>query len=93
MSDQVKDAELTEEQIAERREKITEFYNSHIPHLKVQSEYEELLTKIEENRARRLQAQVMIAQMYSNQNESAEATQTREDFEQELQNQRKLKTT
>lgn len=91
MSDQVKDVELTEEELAERREKITEFYNSHIPHLKVQSEYEELLTKIEENRAKRMQAQMMIAQMYASQQENPEAVQTREDFEQELENQRKLK--
>tara|TARA_R110001592_G_scaffold255416_2_gene519017 strand:- start:464 stop:697 length:234 start_codon:yes stop_codon:yes gene_type:complete len=54
--------ELSKEELVERRKKITDYYSDHIPHLKVQLEYETLLTEIEENRAKRVQAQKFIAQ-------------------------------
>jgi len=91
MSETVKEPEMSQEELEERRKKVTEFYEGNIPHLKVQCEYEELLTKIEENRAKRLQAQLMIAQMMATQEENPANMQAREDFEQELENQRKLK--
>mgnify|MGYP000229947837 CR=1 FL=1 len=56
--------QLTEKEIAERREKITKYYESQIPHLETQLKYEELMTKIEETRAKRLQAQAFMAQAY-----------------------------
>ena len=63
-------AELSREELADRREKITDYYKDHIPHLKIQLEYEDLLTKIEENRAKRAQAQKFLAQvMASEENE------------------------
>ena len=83
--------ELSKEELAERRQKITDYYEDHIPHLKVQLEYEELLTKIEENRARKVQAEIMIAQFIASQEENPENTEAREKFEQQLENQRKLK--
>ena len=83
--------ELSKEDLAERRQKITDYYEDHIPHLKVQLEYEELLTKIEENRARKVQAEIMIAQMIASQEENPENTEARKEFEQQLENQRKLK--
>lgn len=46
-----------------RREEITNYYQDHIPHLVVQLEYEKLLTEIEEQRAKRSQAQKFLAQM------------------------------
>ena len=46
-----------------RRREITAFYESNIPHLKVQKEYEELLCAIEETRARRIQAVMFIAEI------------------------------
>lgn len=56
--------QLTEKEIAERREKITKYYESQIPYLETQLKYEELMTKIEETRAKRLQAQAFMAQAY-----------------------------
>ena len=55
--------ELSKEELKERREKVTAYYEDHIPHLKVQLEYEKLLTDIEENRAKRAQAQKFLAQI------------------------------
>jgi len=55
--------ELSKEELKERREKVTAYYEDHIPHLKVQLEYEQLLTEIEENRAKRAQAQKFLAQI------------------------------
>ena len=54
-------AELSKEQLAERRREIKEYYEDNIPSLKVQLEYEELLKDIEKTRAERLQAQMFIA--------------------------------
>jgi len=54
---------MTKEEIMERRQKITDYYEEHIPHLKIQLEYERLLTEIEENRAKRVQAQKFMAQV------------------------------
>ena len=55
--------ELSKDELKERREKVTAYYEDHIPHLKVQLEYERLLTEIEENRAKRAQAQKFLAQI------------------------------
>jgi hypothetical protein len=55
--------DLSKEELKERREKVTLYYKDHIPHLKVQLEYEKLLTEIEENRAKRAQAQKFLAQI------------------------------
>jgi hypothetical protein len=54
-------AELSKEELAERRREIKEYYEDNIPSLKVQLEYEELLRDIEKTRAERLQAQMFIA--------------------------------
>jgi hypothetical protein len=54
---------MSKEELMERRQKITDYYEEHIPHLKVQLEYEKLLTEIEENRAKRVQAQKFMAQV------------------------------
>ena len=63
VEDSVKGSKLSKEELQERREKITDYYRDHIPHLKVQLEYEQLLTEIEENRAKRAQAQKFLAQI------------------------------
>lgn len=63
LEEAVKKAELSKEELQERRDKITEYYNDHIPHLEVQLKYESLLTDIEENRAKRAQAQKFLAQI------------------------------
>ena len=76
--------ELSQEELEARREQITNFYKSNISHLKVQLEYEELLTKIEENRAKRLQSQVLIAQVYASQEENPATKKAKEEFEKQL---------
>jgi len=63
LEEAVDKAELSREELEERREKITGYYKDHIPHLKIQLEYESLLTEIEENRAKRAQAQKFLAQI------------------------------
>jgi len=54
---------MEKEDIEIRRREITAFYESNIPHLKVQKEYEELLCIIEETRARRIQAVMFMAEV------------------------------
>jgi len=55
---------LSHEEIKLRKEEITKFYTDQLPHLKVQAEYERLMTEIEEHRAKRLQAQAFLANAY-----------------------------
>mgnify|MGYP003646068671 CR=1 FL=1 len=57
------DVEMSKDELKERRQQITDYYSDHLPHLKVQLEYEQLLTEIEENRAKRAQAQKFLAQI------------------------------
>ena len=52
--------QLSPEELKERRDKITEYYQEHIPSLKTQLEYEGLLRDIEKVRAERLQAQMFV---------------------------------
>ena len=94
--------QLTPEEAKARRAEITKFYKEQIPHLKVQAEYERLMTEIEENRAKRVQAQAFMADAYmqmenAKEGEAAAATteQARQDFEGSMSQQeepkRKLK--
>ena len=61
---EIKKETLSPEEIKLRKEEITKFYRDQLPHLKVQSEYERLMTEIEEYRAKRLQAQAFLANAY-----------------------------
>ena len=63
-----KEPQMSKEEMAKRREEITEFYKDNIPHLEVQADYEMLLAAIEKARAERMQAQMFMAQSYANQN-------------------------
>ena len=65
--------ELSKEEIAKRRIEVSNFYKENIKHLKIQLEYERLLTEIDETRAKRLQAQAFMAQAYAPEDESAES--------------------
>ena len=59
-----KDAvELSQEELAVKRDEITKYYTDHIPHLEKQLEYETLLKDIEKTRAERLQAQAFMTKM------------------------------
>ena len=64
-----KDPKLSKEDLAKRREEITEFYKDNIPHLEVQADYEMLLAAIEKARAERMQAKMYMAQQYAAQKE------------------------
>ncbi len=55
--------EMSQEEMAERKSKLTQFYKDQIEFLKVQLEYETLLADIEDQRARATFAQVKTAQM------------------------------
>ena len=57
--------EMSKEEMAARREEITQFYKDNIPHLEVQADYETLLAAIEKARAERMQAQMFMAQQYA----------------------------
>jgi len=64
---------LSKEEIAQRRQEITNFYKESIEHLKIQKEYEELLLGVEEARAKRIQIQLELARFYASQEEPSEA--------------------
>ena len=97
VEDQVQDqqVELSEAELKEKREKITKFYKDNIKHLTIQLEYEQLLTSIEENRAKRLQAQMFIAEAYASQQEDPSRTEARDEFNDAMDkvSKRKLKQT
>lgn len=76
ISDQ--DVEMSKEEIAQRRQEITSFYKDSIKHLKVQKEYEQLLTDIEECRAKRMQAQMFLAQSLASQEKELQPEEKKE---------------
>jgi hypothetical protein len=55
--------ELSQEELAAKRDEITNYYTDHIPHLEKQLEYEKLLGDIEKCRAERMQAQMFMTKM------------------------------
>ena len=73
--------ELSKEEIAKRKQEVSNFYKENIKHLKIQKEYESLLTEIEELRAKRLQAQMFQAQTYQGMEDQKEPSQAGVDFE------------
>ena len=82
-----KDPKLSKEDLAKRREEITEFYKDNIPHLEVQADYEMLLAAIEKARAERMQAQMYMAQQYAAQKEVGQpSTPEAEEFKAAMDN-------
>ena len=77
ISDQ--DVQMSKEEIAQRRQEITNFHKDSIKHLKVQKEYEQLLTDIEESRAKRMQAQMFLAQSLACQEQELQSEENTED--------------
>jgi hypothetical protein len=63
---------LTPEEVKERKEKLTQYYTEQVEFLTVQLRYETLVTDIEEQRAKRLQFQVMVANMLAPDDEPEE---------------------
>ena len=74
---------MSKEDTAKRRAEITKFYKDNITHLKVQLEYEKLMTEIEQARVQRIQAQMFLAQAYANPDEeqSEETREARKEFD------------
>lgn len=68
---------LTPEEVKERKEKLTQYYTEQVEFLTVQLQYETLVTDIEEQRAKRLQFQVMVANMLAPDDEEEEVEQPR----------------
>ena len=54
LSNEVAQEELSPEEIAQRKQELSNFYKDNVKHLKIQLEYETLLTDIEEQRAKRI---------------------------------------
>jgi len=87
--DEVQD--LSQEELKERRQKITDYYSEHIPHLKIQLEYEQLLADIERLRVDRIKSQLFLAQMAQEQEgEDFENEAPPQNAKKEFDNQRKL---
>ena len=64
-ADQMTQEELSPEEIGQRKQELSNFYKDNIKHLKTQKEYEQLLTDIEELRAKRMQATMFLAQAFN----------------------------
>jgi len=60
-----KEPRLSQQEIENNRQKLMEYYELNIPFLKLQSEYEKLITEIQESKTRRLIAQLQYAQIIS----------------------------
>jgi len=60
---QFEQEEMTAEEIAAQKQELINFYKESSKSLKVQLEYEKLITEIEEVRLQRLVAQMRIAQL------------------------------
>lgn len=68
-----REPQLTQEQIEDNKQKLSEYYEKNIPFLKLQQEYEELITKIQESKTRRLIAQIQFAQIVAPQQQEEES--------------------
>jgi hypothetical protein len=83
-----KEPQISKEEIENNKQRLVEYYENNIPFLKLQSEYEELITKIQEAKTRRVIAQIQMAQIVMN---SQESENDSEESEQKEPAVRKLK--
>jgi hypothetical protein len=67
--------QMSSEEMAERKTKLKDYYTEEIEFLKIRLEYETLVTLVEEQRAKRVQYQVMIANMLASEPEEEEEEQ------------------
>ena len=63
------DQELTQEELAERKEQMLSFYVESLPYLEAQVKYETLLLQIDEARFKRSNIQMQYAMMLQSQKE------------------------
>lgn len=68
--------ELSPEELMEKKEEMKKFFEESIPYLKAQFEYEELLTKIDEARFKRISIQYQYAMMSQGNPGGQEQTET-----------------
>lgn len=73
-----KEPQLSQEEIEMNKQKLVEYYEKNIPFLKLQFEYEELITKIQESKTRRIIAQVQMAQIVMGSQQSEEESDKQE---------------
>jgi len=73
MQNQPEEMQLTPEELAARKEEMKQFYEDSVPYLKLQAEYEQLLTDIEESRFKRASFQYQYAMMMAQQPEDPNA--------------------
>ena len=70
--------EMSKEEMAERKAKLTQFYKEQIEFLKIQLEYETLVADVEDQRARAIFAQVKVGQMLATPPKQSEEPNTEE---------------
>lgn len=73
-----REPQISQEEIEMNKQKLVEYYEKNIPFLKLQSEYEELITKIQESKTRRVIAQVQMAQIVMGSQQSDEESDEQE---------------
>ena len=66
--------ELTQEELAQRKEQMLSFYTESVPYLEAQVKYETLLMQIDEARYKRSSIQMQYAMMMQAQQEQSEET-------------------
>ena len=76
MQNQEQEQQLSPEEIAVKREEMLEFYKSSLIYLKAQSEYEDMLLKLDETRFKRSTIQMQYAMMMQSQKEQEESEET-----------------
>ena len=69
MSNQHEEQELTQEELAARKEEMKAFYDDSLPYLESQAKYEKFLTEIEEARFKRATIQIQWANITAAQQE------------------------
>jgi len=69
------DNNMSEEEYAERKEKLHAFYTTEVEYLTKQLEYEQLLRDISKARAERLQADAYVLQMTQSEEDVEDASE------------------
>ena len=69
MENVTEERELTQEELAARKEEMKQFYDESLPYLESQAKYEKFLTEIEEARFKRATIQIQWANIMAAQQE------------------------
>lgn len=69
MENVTEERELTQEELAARKDEMKQFYDESLPYLESQAKYEKLLTEIEESRFKRATLQIQWANIMAAQQE------------------------